>query len=194
MEDFAASYAAGETPIPCVRCNQRVKFRDLMATARDLGAAALATGHYARRVKGAAGPELHRARDGDRDQSYFLFATSAEQLKSKAGSIKPGLERIRLAWTGYLDYTVAHAAVHGWCRRARHRFPALQAELRRRNHGVLLMIQIEFSSLGVTNPMECARLAVGMVLETAKMEIEARAKNEAMRGLLWSALELFART
>lgn len=112
----------------------------------------------------------------------------------KAGSITPGLERIRLAWTGYLDYTVAHAAVHGWCRRARHRFPALQAEMRRRNHGVLLMIQIEFSSLGVASPMECARLAVGMVLETSKMETEARTRNEAMRALLWSALEMFART
>ena len=80
MEDFAASYAAGETPIPCVRCNQRVKFRDLLATAQELGAAALATGHYARRVAGAHGAELHRAQDADRDQSYFLFATTAEQL------------------------------------------------------------------------------------------------------------------
>jgi tRNA-uridine 2-sulfurtransferase len=80
MEDFAASYAAGETPIPCVRCNQRVKFRDLLATARELGAAALATGHYVRRVEGAEGPELHRACDLERDQSYFLFATTAEQL------------------------------------------------------------------------------------------------------------------
>jgi tRNA-specific 2-thiouridylase len=80
MEDFAASYAAGETPIPCVRCNQRVKFRDLLSTARELGATALATGHYARRVAGANGAQLHRARDGDRDQSYFLFATTAEQL------------------------------------------------------------------------------------------------------------------
>ena len=80
MEDFAASYAAGETPIPCVRCNQRVKFRDLLATARELGASALATGHYARRVVGANGAELHRARDDDRDQSYFLFATTSEQL------------------------------------------------------------------------------------------------------------------
>jgi tRNA-uridine 2-sulfurtransferase len=80
MEDFAASYAAGETPIPCVRCNQRVKFRDLLSTARDLNAAALATGHYARRLAGPDGAELHRARDGERDQSYFLFATTAEQL------------------------------------------------------------------------------------------------------------------
>ncbi len=80
MADFAASYAAGETPIPCVRCNQRVKFRDLLDTARELGAAALATGHYARRVMGAGGAELHRAKDEDRDQSYFLFATTGDQL------------------------------------------------------------------------------------------------------------------
>jgi len=80
MDDFADSYLRGETPIPCVRCNERVKFRDLVATARDLGAAALATGHYARRVAGAAGAELHRAADPARDQSYFLFATTPAQL------------------------------------------------------------------------------------------------------------------
>lgn len=80
IEDFAASYAAGETPIPCVRCNERIKFGDLLDTARDLGAAALATGHYVRRVVGADGPELHRAVDPARDQSYFLFATAREQL------------------------------------------------------------------------------------------------------------------
>ncbi len=80
IEDFADSYLRGETPIPCVRCNQTVKFRDLLATARDLGAAALATGHYVRRVDGPAGPEMHRARDPDKDQSYFLFATTAAQL------------------------------------------------------------------------------------------------------------------
>jgi tRNA-specific 2-thiouridylase len=80
IEDFADAYVRGETPIPCVRCNQTVKFRDLLATARQLGAEALATGHYARRVDGAAGPELHRAADGGRDQSYFLFATTREQL------------------------------------------------------------------------------------------------------------------
>jgi tRNA-specific 2-thiouridylase len=80
IDDFADSYLAGETPIPCVRCNQRVKFADLMATARDLGAAALATGHYVRRVEGTAGPELHRAADTSRDQSYFLFATTPGQL------------------------------------------------------------------------------------------------------------------
>ena len=80
MEDFADSYLAGETPIPCVRCNQTVKFTDLLATARDLGADALATGHYVRRAAGAAGPELHRGAEHGRDQSYFLFATTREQL------------------------------------------------------------------------------------------------------------------
>ncbi|MFC3069024.1 tRNA 2-thiouridine(34) synthase MnmA [Phenylobacterium soli] len=80
IEDFADAYLRGETPIPCVRCNQTVKFRDLLDVARDLGAAAMATGHYVRREEGAAGPELHRAFDPARDQSYFLFATTAEQL------------------------------------------------------------------------------------------------------------------
>jgi tRNA-specific 2-thiouridylase len=80
IDDFADAYARGETPIPCVRCNQTVKFRDLLATAHDLGADALATGHYVRRVVGAGGPELHRAADDSRDQSYFLFATTRAQL------------------------------------------------------------------------------------------------------------------
>ena len=80
MEDFADAYLRGETPIPCVRCNQTVKFRDLLDTARDLGAEAMATGHYVRRLVGANGPELHRAVDPARDQSYFLFATSRDQL------------------------------------------------------------------------------------------------------------------
>ena len=80
IEDFADSYLAGETPIPCVRCNQTVKFTDLLATARDLGADALATGHYVRRNDGEAGPELHRGADPARDQSYFLFATTRDQL------------------------------------------------------------------------------------------------------------------
>ncbi|MFM2129305.1 MAG: hypothetical protein RL477_851 [Pseudomonadota bacterium] len=80
IEDFADAYLRGETPIPCVRCNQTVKFRDLLATARELGADALATGHYARRVDGAHGAELRRAADPARDQSYFLFATTREQL------------------------------------------------------------------------------------------------------------------
>ncbi len=80
IETFAEAYARGSTPIPCVACNQTVKFRDLMRTAKDLGADALATGHYVRRVAGAAGPELHRAVDTARDQSYFLFATTPAQL------------------------------------------------------------------------------------------------------------------
>jgi tRNA-specific 2-thiouridylase len=80
MDDFADTYLAGATPIPCVRCNQTVKFTDLLKTAKDLGAAAMATGHYIRRVEGPGGPELHRAADPDRDQSYFLFATTREQL------------------------------------------------------------------------------------------------------------------
>jgi tRNA-specific 2-thiouridylase len=80
IEDFADAYLRGETPIPCVRCNQTVKFRDLLDVARDLGAEAMATGHYVRRDVGANGPELHRAADPARDQSYFLFATTAEQL------------------------------------------------------------------------------------------------------------------
>ena len=80
IEDFADAYARGETPIPCVRCNETVKFRDLLATARDLGGDALATGHYVRRIDGSHGPELHRAADPSRDQSYFLFATTPAQL------------------------------------------------------------------------------------------------------------------
>jgi len=80
MEDFADSYLRGETPIPCVRCNQSVKFRDLLRMAKDLGADALATGHYVRRMQGKNGPELHRGLDPLKDQSYFLFATTPEQL------------------------------------------------------------------------------------------------------------------
>ena len=82
IDDFADSYAKGLTPIPCVRCNERIKFGDLLALARELGADALATGHYVRRVVGASGPELHRAIDASRDQSYFLFATTPAQLAS----------------------------------------------------------------------------------------------------------------
>jgi tRNA-uridine 2-sulfurtransferase len=80
IDDFADAYVRGETPIPCVRCNQTVKFRDLLSTAKDLGAEALATGHYVRRAMGPAGAELHRAIDDTRDQSYFLFATTGAQL------------------------------------------------------------------------------------------------------------------
>lgn len=80
IDQFADSYLRGETPVPCIRCNQTVKFRDLLQVARDLGAEALATGHYVKRAVGPAGPELRRAFDPARDQSYFLFATTREQL------------------------------------------------------------------------------------------------------------------
>jgi tRNA-specific 2-thiouridylase len=103
MEDFANSYLAGETPIPCVRCNQTVKFADLLETARELGADALATGHYVRRVMGEKGPELHRAADPGRDQSYFLFATTRDQL---------GYLRFPLGGMGK-DETRAHARRFG---------------------------------------------------------------------------------
>ncbi len=80
IDDFADSYLQGETPIPCVKCNQSVKFRDLLKVAHDLGADAMATGHYVRRIDAKNGAELHKAVDEDKDQSYFLFATTNEQL------------------------------------------------------------------------------------------------------------------
>ncbi|OYY91658.1 MAG: tRNA 2-thiouridine(34) synthase MnmA [Sphingomonas sp. 28-66-16] len=80
IDDFADEYLAGRTPIPCIKCNIGPKFTDLLKLARDLGADALATGHYVRRVEGAEGAELHRAIDPARDQSYFLFATTARQI------------------------------------------------------------------------------------------------------------------
>ncbi len=80
IEEFADAYLAGATPVPCIRCNERVKFKDLMATARDLDADCMATGHYIQRKMGARGAELHCAADATRDQSYFLFSTTAEQL------------------------------------------------------------------------------------------------------------------
>lgn len=81
IDDFADSYLKGETPIPCVRCNQTVKFRDLLAVAHDLGADCMATGHYIQRIVDDAGrAHLERAHDDGKDQSYFLFATTQEQL------------------------------------------------------------------------------------------------------------------
>jgi tRNA-specific 2-thiouridylase len=80
MGEFADSYLAGETPVPCVACNQKIKFSDLLQTAEELGASALATGHYVRSRPGPNGFELYRAHDAERDQSYFLFATTREQL------------------------------------------------------------------------------------------------------------------
>jgi len=81
IDEFADSYLAGATPVPCIRCNERVKFKDLLETARDLDADCMATGHYIQRRMGAHGPELHRAEDTGRDQSYFLFSTTPEQLE-----------------------------------------------------------------------------------------------------------------
>ncbi len=81
MDIFADEYMAGRTPIPCVQCNMGVKFTDLLNLSRDLGADCLATGHYVRRVMGESGAELHRAIDPARDQSYFLFATTQDQLE-----------------------------------------------------------------------------------------------------------------
>ena len=80
IEEFADSYLGGATPVPCIRCNERVKFKDLLGTAKDLEADCMATGHYIQRKMGAYGPELHRAADAARDQSYFLFSTTQEQL------------------------------------------------------------------------------------------------------------------
>jgi tRNA-specific 2-thiouridylase len=98
MEDFADAYLRGETPVPCIRCNQTVKFRDLVEVARELGAEALATGHYVRRLEGPMGPQLHRAVDPARDQSYFLFATTREQLQylrfPLGGLEKPVVRRV----------------------------------------------------------------------------------------------------
>ena len=81
IEEFADAYLAGATPVPCIRCNERVKFKDLLATAMELDADCMATGHYIQRKLGDHGPELHCAADANRDQSYFLFSTTPEQLE-----------------------------------------------------------------------------------------------------------------
>ncbi|WP_270730627.1 tRNA 2-thiouridine(34) synthase MnmA [Shimia sp. Alg240-R146] len=80
IDEFADSYLAGATPVPCIRCNERVKFKDLLETAKDLDADCMATGHYIQRKMGADGAELHTATDANRDQSYFLFSTTPDQL------------------------------------------------------------------------------------------------------------------
>ena len=80
IDDFAKTYLAGATPIPCIRCNERIKFKDLLETAIDLDADCMATGHYIQRKNGINGAELHMAADHQRDQSYFLFSTTAKQL------------------------------------------------------------------------------------------------------------------
>ncbi len=99
IEGFAKSYVAGETPIPCVACNQHIKFKDLFDTARDLGADVLATGHYISSADdGEGGRALYRANDADRDQSYFLFATTHDQhalLRFPLGDLpKPEVRRL----------------------------------------------------------------------------------------------------
>ena len=80
IDEFAQSYLAGATPVPCIRCNERIKFKDLLQTARDLDADCMATGHYIQRKMGTNGAELHCAADINKDQSYFLFSTTQEQL------------------------------------------------------------------------------------------------------------------
>jgi tRNA-specific 2-thiouridylase len=99
IDPFAESYVSGETPIPCVSCNQTVKFADLLETARELGADALATGHYIRSApRGDGHRALYRPLDAERDQSYFLFATTQEQidyLRFPLGGLpKPEVRRI----------------------------------------------------------------------------------------------------
>ncbi|NND41506.1 MAG: tRNA 2-thiouridine(34) synthase MnmA [Silicimonas sp.] len=104
MDEFADSYLAGATPVPCIRCNERVKFKDLLGTAKDLDADCMATGHYIQRKMGTAGPELHMATDHNRDQSYFLFSTTPEQL---------GFLRFPLGHLASKAETRALAARHG---------------------------------------------------------------------------------
>jgi tRNA-specific 2-thiouridylase len=100
MDDFVESYLAGETPIPCVKCNQSVKFKDLLQTARDLGADVMATGHYVQRDEQDGKARMLRAADHSRDQSYFLFATTQEQLdflRFPLGHLKSKAETRELA-------------------------------------------------------------------------------------------------
>lgn len=98
IDSFAASYAAGETPIPCVTCNSQIKFKDLLETAKDLGADLMATGHYVQRLETPSGPALARAADAQRDQSYFLYSTTREQLSRLifplGGMTKPEVREI----------------------------------------------------------------------------------------------------
>ncbi|SMR71999.1 tRNA (5-methylaminomethyl-2-thiouridylate)-methyltransferase [Aliiroseovarius halocynthiae] len=100
IDEFAESYLGGATPVPCIRCNERVKFKDLLETARDLGADCMATGHYIQRAMGDHRAELHRAADPVRDQSYFLFSTTPEQLdylRFPLGHLKTKAETRELA-------------------------------------------------------------------------------------------------
>ena len=110
MEAFADSYLAGRTPVPCISCNQTVKFRDLLGVARDLGAEALLTGHYVQRLDGPAGPELHRGADPAKDQSYFLFATTAAQLAALRFPLGGLAKRETRALAGHFGLGVAQKA------------------------------------------------------------------------------------
>ncbi|WP_370209493.1 tRNA 2-thiouridine(34) synthase MnmA [Salipiger bermudensis] len=100
IDEFAESYLGGATPVPCIRCNERVKFKDLLETAKDLDADCMATGHYIQRMVGDQGAELHSAADANRDQSYFLFSTTPEQLdylRVPLGHLKSKAETRELA-------------------------------------------------------------------------------------------------
>jgi tRNA-specific 2-thiouridylase len=103
IDDFVETYLAGETPNPCVRCNQHIKFTPLLARARALGADVLATGHYARLEPAAGGPRLHRGRDADKDQSYFLFSMppgALDAVRFPLGGLAKGEVRARAAAAG----------------------------------------------------------------------------------------------
>ena len=106
IDEFAESYLAGATPVPCIRCNERIKFKDLLETAIDLEADCMATGHYIQRKNGVNGPELHMAADHQRDQSYFLFSTTPKQLdylRFPLGSLESKAETRALASKYGLD-------------------------------------------------------------------------------------------
>ena len=106
IDEFADSYLAGATPVPCIRCNERIKFKDLLETAIDLDADCMATGHYIQRKSGVNGPELHMAADHQRDQSYFLFSTTPKQLdylRFPLGSLESKAETRALASKYGLD-------------------------------------------------------------------------------------------
>ncbi len=107
MDDFADSYLAGQTPIPCIRCNETVKFRDLLQTARALDGAALVTGHYIARKQGQTGWELHRPADLTRDQSYFLFSTTQAQLDFLRFPLAPFHKKDIRTFATYFDLDIA---------------------------------------------------------------------------------------
>ena len=109
IQPFVESYARGETPVPCVACNRTVKFADLLATARELGAAAMATGHYVRSRSVGNRRALFRPGDADRDQSYFLFGTTEEQLDF----LRKGFWR--RGWDSNPRYPRGHAAFRVRC-------------------------------------------------------------------------------